>query len=91
MNILIVDDKASIRKEMKKNIKSKGFVVVANEVKELSRQTASATSEIREKLENVTGVSKDAATTAESADRIKKSADTLSALAGQLQEQTHPV
>ena len=35
----------------------KGFAVVANEIKELARQTADATQDIKEKIENIQGIS----------------------------------
>jgi methyl-accepting chemotaxis protein len=38
----------------------KGFAVVANEIKELARQTAKATLDIKEKIESIQGVSSDA-------------------------------
>ncbi len=38
----------------------KGFAVVANEIKELAKQTAGATLDIKEKIEGIQGVSKEA-------------------------------
>ncbi|MCG8634674.1 MAG: methyl-accepting chemotaxis protein [Desulfobacterales bacterium] len=67
----------------------KGFAVVAGEIKDLARQTAEATSEIREKIE---GIQSSTTSTVEDIDRILKIIqevnDIVSVIASSVEEQT---
>lgn len=67
----------------------KGFAVVANEVKELAKQTAKATSEITEKIENIQSDSQNAITAiAEISGVIEKVNGFTATIAASIEEQS---
>jgi methyl-accepting chemotaxis protein len=67
----------------------KGFAVVANEVKELAKQTAKATEEISQKIEAIQGVTKGAVTAIEEITTIiNQINDISSSIASAVEEQT---
>jgi methyl-accepting chemotaxis protein len=67
----------------------KGFAVVANEVKELAKQTAKATEEISQKIEAIQGVTKGAVTAIEEIGTIINQINDISnSIASAVEEQT---
>ena len=67
----------------------KGFAVVANEVKELAKQTAKATEEISQKIEAIQGVTKGAVTAIEEISTIINQINDISnSIASAVEEQT---
>ncbi len=67
----------------------KGFAVVANEVKELAKQTAKATEEIGQKIEAIQGVTKGAVTAIEEIGTIINQINDISnSIASAVEEQT---
>lgn len=67
----------------------KGFAVVANEIKELARQTADATADIKEKIDGVQGTTSETVTQIESiAAIINDINDIISTIAAAIEEQS---
>lgn len=67
----------------------KGFAVVANEIKELAKQTASATQDIKEKISNVQGNTEGAVTIIEDVSKVINTVfDIISSIATVIEEQS---
>lgn len=67
----------------------KGFAVVANEIKELARQTAEATGEIKKKIEGIQGSTDGTVTQIESISKvINDMSDIVSTIASAVEEQS---
>jgi len=74
--VLLVDDDDAVRDMMTVTLEHKGFAVVANEVKELAKETARATEDISQKIEAIQSDTKGAV----------KAIDAISAVINQINE-----
>ena len=76
-------------KQRERGRAGKGFTVVANEVKELAKQTAKATEEISQKIEAIQGITKGAVTAIEEISTIINQINDISnSMASAVRQQT---